>query len=167
MAKVSFKDQVVEVDMLQSVEWLLEAGERVTNAYLARAVEASTGRPLPPKLLQQVAAVVGSAPEKRRKGPKGMSPAKLDHLMTHVDRLYDLLRARYSEQDKKSRAETKLRRGIKKRLPPVRQRAYSEILRRMRADFPNRDWTLLKNQHSKWRNRKWDPPESGNEHPDD
>jgi hypothetical protein len=85
---IPIEEQVVKIDWLQSVEWMLEAVERVSNQYLARAVEGSTGRPLPPKLLRQVVLVLKATPDKHRRGPKGMSPAKLDHRMTIVDERY-------------------------------------------------------------------------------
>jgi hypothetical protein len=169
MPTVPIKDQVIKIDMLQSVEWLLEAGERVANEYLARAVKESAGRPLPPRLLQLVVIVVGTAPEKRRKGPKGMSPAKLAHHMVSVDWRYDQLCARYREADRKRRAEKKPRRMLVERPPPVSERAYTELLRRKPDDFPSMSWESLRNLHSKWRVKmqEWKPPESGNEHPDD
>jgi REP element-mobilizing transposase RayT len=30
--------------------------------------------------------------------------------------------------------------------------AYGEILREMKADFPNMDWRGLRNKHSQWKN---------------
>lgn len=169
MATTPLKDQVVKVDFMQSIEWMLEAGERVSNQYLARAVEASTGRPLPPKLRHQVGLVLSAAPEKTRRGRKETSPALLLDLMTHVERLYNQLCDRYSKQDQREDAEKMPRRTLKAPRLPVSERAYRETQRRMSKYFPNREWTVIRNEHSMWRKtmREWSPPETGNEHPDD
>jgi hypothetical protein len=107
--------------MMKSVEWLLDAGERVSNKDLARALKESAGRSSTPKLLRRAAMVIENAPEKQRRGPKGMSPSKMDWCMTELDLDYRQLCAEYAEERRKRKAEKKPRRADYERSVSISQ----------------------------------------------
>src|SRR5258708_1768489 len=101
---VPIKEQVVPVDYLAAAEWTLKRGESPSNEQIVRAIENSSGQPLPPLLRAYIVRLI-LGEVKLPRGRPPVSQAKLTFAMPDVDTLYRKLHRRFTEQRQRQRKD--------------------------------------------------------------
>jgi len=160
MAKVPFSEQVVPSGPppLGRAELLLQRRGFLSGDQLADLIEASAGQTLPPWLTEYLARHLRGK-IKRPKGRRPTPEAALDFDLCRANGLYYQALSRYQTQVRERRSAAAKSRHRSRQHDhdnvSASQLAYEHVLRAMRKQFGNIDWTTLRNQLAEWRSGKF------------
>jgi hypothetical protein len=160
MSKIPFKKQRLAVDPIQRIQHNIQVGDAVSGDELLRAIELSEGHQLDTRL-RGLLPKFSVAAAKRRRGRPRNCKGREDFALGELDGRYPAVLQKYqgeAQQRRRLAAEKGAVLPRAERTPS--ESAYRELLRKMKADFPNTDWLALRNKHSAWNSGYYDPPEN-------
>jgi hypothetical protein len=144
-------EQRLQVDPVEQIERNIAQGNAISGDELLRAIEQSENRRLDDRVRDVVRKFSVSAVGRRGRPRKckGTEDFALEELHTR----YPALLQKYQDEAQQRRRLAAVRGDIPPSAEPSpSESAYREILREMKADFPNSDWEALRNKHSAWNN---------------
>jgi hypothetical protein len=160
MAKVPSSEQVVPSGHhpLWPAEQLLKRRGFLLGEELAKLIEASAGQALPSWLTEYLARHLRGK-IKRPKGRRPTPKAALDFDLCRANGLYYQALSGYQRQVRERRSAAAKSRHRSRQHDhdnvSASQLAYEHVLRAMRKQFGNIDWTTLRNQLAEWRSGKF------------
>src|SRR5258707_6991974 len=93
-----------------------------------------------------------------RRGRPSKSKGREDFALEEVDARYPALLRKHEEEAQERKRLAAAEGTILPRAEPTpSELAYTEILKRMQADFPKLDWQTLRNKHSEWNHGHFHP----------
>jgi len=151
MSTIPFEKQRFPVDPIEQIERKIAQGNVISGDELLQAIEQSAGHQLDDRL-RDVARKFGISAVKRR-GRPGNCRGREDFAMAELDARYPaLLRQREDEAQQRQHLAAAKGTALPDAEPTPSELAYTQILKKMKADFPNMDWRSLANKHSAWKN---------------
>jgi hypothetical protein len=151
MSNIGIEKQRLQVNLVEQIEREIAQGHGVSGEILLAAIEQSAGLKLPAPLPEIVAKA--SIPAVKRPGRPRNCKGREDFALEEVDARYPALLLKYEQEARQRRILASTDGDDLARAEPTpSELAYGEILREMKADFPNMDWRGLRNKHSQWKN---------------
>jgi hypothetical protein len=160
MSNIPFEKQVLPVDLAWQIEHKIAQGAPVSGDELLNAIEQSQGHSLADRLRDVVRKFSVSAVGRR--GRPRNSKGREDFALRDVDARYPKLLRKYEEAAERKRLLAAAAGDVLASAEPTpSEKAYAEILERLKRLFPNLgSWEALRNMHSAWNNGHFHPVEN-------
>ena len=151
MSTIPFEKQRLPEDPVEQIERKIAQGNVISGDELLQAIEQSAGHQLDDRLRDVARKFAISAV--RRRGRPSNCKGQEDFAMAKVhDRYPALLQQREDEAQQRQHLAGAKGTALPEAEPTPSELAYTQILKKMKADFPNMDWRSLANKHSAWKN---------------
>ena len=151
MSNIPYEAQQRLPTTVEQIEHQIVQGMAVSGDELRRAIEWSVGHPFDDRLRKVISMFAVTAV--KRRGRPSSSKAREDFALRTVDERYPEALQEYEEEARQRRLSAAAEHTVRpsaERTPS--ELAYTEILREMKADFPNIGWEALRNKHTAWKN---------------
>jgi hypothetical protein len=151
MSTIPFEKQRLPEVPVEQIERKIAQGNAISGDELLQAIEQSAGHQLDDRL-RDVARKFAISAVKRRGRPSNCKGQE-DFAMAELDAGYPaLLRQHEDEAQQRQHLAAAKGTALPEAEPTPSELAYTQILKEMKADFPNMDWRSLANKHSAWKN---------------
>jgi hypothetical protein len=142
MSTIPFEKQRLPEDPVEQIERKIAQGNAISGDELLQAIEQSAGHQLDDRLRDVARKFAISAV--RRRGRPSNCKGQEDFAMAELDAGYPgLLRQREDEAQQRQHLAAAKGTALPEAEPTPSELAYTQILKKMKADFPNMDWRSL------------------------
>ncbi len=159
MSKIPFGKQHLPVDSIGQIERDIAMGNGVSGGDLLAAIERSVDLQPPARLRDIVSKF--SIPAVKRRGRPSRCKGRADFALAEVDDRYAAILRKFKLEAQQRRLLAATEGALLASAEPTpSELAYTEILKGMHADFPNLNWSALRNKHSTWNKGHLHPEEN-------
>jgi hypothetical protein len=159
MSNIPFERQRLPVDLVGQIERDIALGSAVSGSDLLAAIEQSVGLQLAARFRDIVNKF--SIPAVKRRGRPSSCKGREDFALEEVNDRYPALLRKFKLEGQQRRLLAAAEGSVLASAEPTpSELAYAEILKSMHADFPNLNWSALRNSHSRWNKGHFHPVEN-------